>query len=364
MYFFLRILKNENKLDSIGYILSSSLLMYTHPYGLFIIIAQNIYSFTELFLPRGDSKLNFKKWILLQLILIVLFAPWVKVFIEQVLETRGSYSRIIWIPMPSIHSIIRSFKLHSGSSLLLGLFLVLSFFSMVRCRKPSGSTNWKALLESIRSYEWKICPSNLKRVYFLLVWLLAPIILPFIISKFFTPIYWYRYTIVASLAFYLLAAIGIKNIGQKYRSLAVVLVIILGSLTNVWQVYSTVNKERWREMAEYIDANARYGDLLLFNADYGLIPFDYYSKRNDLAKRPFPDKTIFVDENNVEELGSAVEGYNRVWVILAYSGDSKDLIRKKLGESYRLLSSREYIGLSYASNDEHHKLEASLFEKR
>ncbi|HWP93852.1 MAG TPA: glycosyltransferase family 39 protein [Thermodesulfobacteriota bacterium] len=362
MYFFLRMLKSEGRADSIGYILSSSLLMYTHIYGLFIIIAQNIYSFTELILERKDSKLNLKKWILLQLILAVLFSPWVTVFMEQVIRAQSG-KRIGWIPVPSVQSIINSFKLYSGSYLLLSLFLVLSFFSVVGFKKFGEGIYWRDLFASMRGYRWKIYLSNIKTGYFLLVWLSCPVILPFLISKFFTPIYWYRYTIVASLAFYLLAAIGIRNLGPKLK-FAVITLIVLGFLANVWEGYSTVNKERWREMVDYIDTNASEGDLVLFNANYAQIPFDYYSKRTDLVKKPFPEETNIVDEDSVKKLDSSVKDYNRVWVVLAHSYDSQGLIKKSLDQSHNLLSSREYIGMSYASNDEHHKLEASLFEKK
>jgi hypothetical protein len=337
--------------------------MYTHIYGLFIIIAQNIYSFTELILPRNDSKLNLKKWVLLQLVLVVLFSPWIMVFMEQVIRAQGG-KRIGWIPLPSVQSVINSFKLYSGSYLLMSLFLVLSCLSMVGFKKLRGRMNWRNLFASVRGYKWKICLSNIKTGYFLLVWLLCPIILPFLVSKFFTPIYWYRYTIVASLAFYLLVAIGIRNLGQKQLKLAVITLVVLGSLANVWKGYSTVNKERWREMVDYIDTNAGEGDLVLFNANYGQIPFDYYSKRTDLVKKPFPEETNIVNEDSVKKLDSSVKDYNRVWLVLAHSYDSQGLIKKSLDQSHNLLSSREYIGMSYASNDEHHKVEASLFEKR
>jgi hypothetical protein len=123
-----------------------------------------------------------------------------------------------------------------------------------------------------------------------------------------------------------------------------------------------VNKHRWREIANDIDENAKQGDLLLFNAGFNKLPFNYYSKRTDLIKRPFPVGTSDVDEDSIKKLGSAVKGYNRVWVILAHSGDSNGLIKKKLTESYNSSFHKEYESITH--NKYHHNLEVNLFEKK
>jgi uncharacterized membrane protein len=360
MYFFLKILSNRNVIDAVAYVLCSIFLVYTHYFGLFIIIAQNIYIFTLFLLTKDDYKRNMKRWILLQLILIVLFSPWIVVFIRQVLQVQNGY-RVAWIPVPSIHSIIKSFSLYSGSNLLLYLFLILAFFSIVPYKKLYSSVNCKDSFRSLESHAGEVCLSNIERSYLLLVWLLTPIVLPFIISKVSAPIYWYRNTIVASLAFYLLVAAGIRRIEHNYLKLAIIGVVIFGSLAGAWSFYSTVNKERWREVVSYIDTNAKQGDLLLFNAGYTQEPFDYYSKRTDLIKRPFPENTTYVDEDNIKKLGSTVRGYNRVWVILAHSGDSNDLIKKKLSESYNSSFHKEYVSMTY--DKYHNSLQVNLFEK-
>ncbi|MGH7792984.1 MAG: glycosyltransferase family 39 protein, partial [Thermodesulfobacteriota bacterium] len=77
MYFFLKILRNRNVIDVVGYVLSSTFLIYTHYFGLFIILAQNIYIFTLFLLKEDDYKQTFKRWVPLQLILIALFSPWI-----------------------------------------------------------------------------------------------------------------------------------------------------------------------------------------------------------------------------------------------------------------------------------------------
>jgi uncharacterized membrane protein len=361
MYFFLKILSNRNVIDVVGYALSSTFLIYTHYFGLFIILAQNIYIFTLFLLKEDDYKQTFKRWVPLQLIIIVLFSPWIMVFIRQVLLAQSGYG-IGWMPMPSIHSIIRSFNLYSGSNLLLAFFVILSSFSLVPYKRLYDSNDSKNLFQTSQGHEPKIKLSDVKRSYLLLLWLVIPIALPFVISKVSASIYWDRNTIVALPAFYLLVAVGIRKIEHKYLKSAIICVVILGSLAGVWECYSTVNKHRWREIANDIDENAKQGDLLLFNAGFNKLPFNYYSKRTDLIKRPFPVGTSDVDEDSIKKLGSAVKGYNRVWVILAHSGDSNGLIKKKLTESYNSSFHKEYESITH--NKYHHNLEVNLFEKK
>jgi hypothetical protein len=184
------------------------------------------------------------------------------------------------------------------------------------------------------------------------------------ISKVSAPIYWYRYTIVASLAFYLLVAKGIRNIGSGYLKLAIISLVILGSLVDVQGYNMATNKERWREVVAYVETNAEHGDLILFNAGYSQLPFDYYSRRTDLIKRPFPENTRDVDKENIKELASIIESYNRVWVIQSHSGDYEGLINETLGESYNLSYQQEYVSTTYASDKKHTSIRVNLFQKK
>lgn len=354
IYFFIRLIKERSFIVLIGYILSSILLMYTHIYSLFIILGQNIYLITLFLFSKEECKLNFRVWTLVQVLLIALFTPWIIALIKRIIhvETSG-----FWIPVPSIHSIIDTFITYSNSSRLFYLFILLSFFSVVTYEKSKGSIYWRDLFKSIESYQLNIRFSNTDKIYLLFLWLLTPIILPFVISRFSTPIYWNRYTIGASLAFYLLVAAGIRNINRKYVKLAIVGIITIFSLESVRGYYTTIHKEQWRDIASYMDTNAKQRDLLIFNASSYQTPFDYYSKRTDLTEKPFPEKTRDVNEENIKQLRFIVEGYNRVWVILSYSGDNRGLIKKTLSESYNLSYHKEYVSTSK-------KIEVYLFEKK
>jgi len=168
------------------------------------------------------------------------------------------------------------------------------------------------------------------------------------VSLFSTPIYATKYTIVSSPAFYLLIAKGVSNISHKYLKVTVISIIIVLSLVYIREYYTKIDKEQWREVANYIDTNAKNDDLLLFNASYCQQVFDYYSKETELTRKPFPMGSRNVDKEVIKELAPTVEGHKRVWVILAHSGDKNKLIAKKLIETYDLSFHREYVGIKIA----------------
>lgn len=345
VYFFIKLLKKVSFRFLIGYILCSILLMYSHAYGLFIIIAQNVYFIALVLFSREDGELSFKRWVLIQGILIILFAPWVSIFISQAYNhnVQGDF----WIKAPCLGSIISSFReFSSGSRFLMLVFGMLSLLSLLSYEKIQGDFDRKNFFKSIQSYSWKISFFQTDKIFLLSLWLLMPILLPFVISKFLQPIYATKYTIVASLAFYLLAAKGISNIKFSYFKSMVISVVVFFSFVQIYNYYTEINKEQWREVANYIETSAKNDDLLLFNSGGAINRvFDYYSKRPCLTKKKFPEKTRIVDEENIKELEPTVEDYNRVWLILSHSRDEKGLINKALNKSYNLMDHKQYRGI-------------------
>lgn len=354
MYFFIKLIHGVNHKFLIGYILSSILLMYTHYFGLVILITQNIYFFT-MFLFKEENKLSVTKWILLQIILAVLYIPW----INFILTSMSAFTdHVTWVVRPGINSLISTFSIYSGRKLNLPLFLIVSLFSILSSiatyKKFEGKFNGKQFLNYIKDFSWNINISNANKIYFLLLWLLTTILLPFIISLFKNPIYDTRFTIAASLSFYILIAKGIDNINNKHIKVTVILLIIIFSLNAVGREYTTINRQQCREVADYIDNNVDPGDLLLYTEGFThKYCFDYYSKRTDLNKKSFPEKSDMVmirpvrlvaDGENIKELRRMVEGYDRVFLLLYLGVDPKGLIENTLNVSYNLSYRKEYEG--------------------
>lgn len=328
-YFFIKSLKRASTGVSIGYILSSILLMYTHVFGLFVIIAQNMYIATFYLYSRESFKEIIKKWVLFQLVLLILFMPQCVVYMKFAGRIQGGdHAGTEWISDPSLNTILESFKEFSGTDYLLLPFLLLLAFSII----PNGE-----------SYQDKKLSHN-SRIYLLLLWLLAPILLPFIISELFAPLLVTRYTIGASLALYLFVAKGIRDINQKHLKIIVLSLIIGVSLAHVIHYKDGIHKQQWREATADLESHAEPGDLVLITPGWVRPAFDYYSKRTDLVK-------LAVSSDRDEELWTTIEGYRRVLVI---SLKGSAFMNQRLNEYY----SESYNNTSYRS------AQVYLFEKK
>lgn len=340
MYCFIELLKKGGRRYLTGYILFSILLIYSHIWGFFIIIAQNLYFLTLFFLSKKDCQINMTKWISIQGILLLLFAPWARILLSQIRYVH----HINWISIPTRDTVVEMFRIHAGSYYVLLLFLILSFFSFATINKIDGNVNQNDFFSSVESCRWNISFSNVSKFYFLLVWLMTPIILPFIISRLSRVDLSSRYTIIASISFYLIVGKGISNMHKRLKPFIISIIIIL-LLTNSWVYFNSVRKDPWKIAVQYVDTNARNDDLLLFNPPSRKdLMFDYYSKRDDLIKKRFPLEERNVDEINIKELMPTVDGYKRVWVVIEYSNtsDKNGLITSTLNKYYELSYYKEY----------------------
>jgi mannosyltransferase len=352
VYFLLKLQrKDTNHWDLVGYTLSTSLLIYTHYYGLFIVIMENLYIAGCLLFKRHLG-LSWKKWVLLQVSMILLFAPWIPVLINQFLrvQRKGGFSGA---DTPSLDSIRGTFQSYAGTRMVMALMIALAILSLATyVRRKRGEIDRERDVPSRGEERPGLHFTQPCKLYLLSLWLVIPIGLPYLVSQISSPIYSQKYTIAASLAFYLLAAKGIRNLAYVPAKLTLTLILLALCLTNVWAYYQTPQKEEWREVAKCIDRSARAGDLILFNAGWCKRAFNYYSLRDDLVKEPFPRKVTRVDEKTIQELGPAVKGHDRVWVILSHSRDREGLIVKALTEKYGLIYHHQF-----------HRVEVYLFEE-
>ena len=339
-YFFIKILKEKRRTTVIWYILSSASLMYTHVYSLFIIIAQNIFVITIFFLSKERYELNFKRWLLLQSILIILFIPWLKTFVNHVAQVQS----VFWISHPSLYSLLETFRAYAGSTKSLLLFLILSLLSLVTYKKIKGNVNWKKLSESIQSYRWEIGLSNISTIYLLGVWLLTPVILPFVISLFMTPIYLTRCTILASLPFYVLVAKGISNIKGKYIKMGVISLLVVLSVNKVAEYYIQINKEQWRDVAHYINTNAKSDDLIVLHDVFSQYAFHYYYKKDNFMTVPsLYEKSIGVINSNAPDIETIADAHRKVWVIFRSKKD-QPLIEEEFSKFYNVVCKKQFVG--------------------
>ena len=341
VFLFLRWLKDANRLSAVLYVFSTAALLYTHLYAVFIVVAQLIYFVMLFFVSRDTFRRAWRSYLTMGFITTLLFAPWMLVAFQQATRATGHF----WIKEPDWLAPFRTLIEYCGSLWLALLLLPLFGYGVKRCCKQSDVT---------------LIPSLAHLKAFLLLWLILPIALPFILSKLITPFYLTKYTLAASLPFYLLTAVGLTQVRNAVWQCVLAFVICFSLATVLRSDLKTLKRERWGDAAYNVEREAKTGDLVLFNSAGSLLSYSYYAKRDDLAKMIFPFSTpgenspgevVLLQGAAAEALGSVnppntqqetndllrkeIGDHKRVWIVTRYGDGFKNEVLKAFGNEFR-----------------------------
>lgn len=329
LFFLLRLMNKFDLRSAFGYALFSGLLLYTHYYGLLIIAAENLYFFSIMLLQRSGKKKGLIRWISLQVILSILFVPGFSMLMAGHALEEG-----FWLAKPDLTTVMNSFIEYSGSEALLALFFILGVFAVVHAVVILYKNRSENFVNTVRAM-FINKESDVKSMYLLLTLIVVMIVIPYVVSLFYRPVYHDRYSIMASPALYLLAAKGIMCIRITRLQYLIVLLILVLSFLNIYGYYKGVDKHQWREAIEYIESEAEYGDVLMVYPPFESYGAGYYLGRKDLKVRPFSDRS---------ELSRNLEG-KELWVVLSDKVYDGNLNQEALENLYRIIKIQEYKGL-------------------
>lgn len=337
----------RRRLAWLGYILFTTATMLTHNTALFFPVATNLFVF-GLILWRwwGPQQSGppyappLKQWLVAQLGVLLLWSPWLPPFIIQ---ATGVY-REFWISAPSLGTVIgaitnllsvylpeqvpRQFEWTDGVWLGFGFLIALGCYHLRR--QPAALLLLLSLFLTPFVGEWLV---SLRR-----------------------PIFYDRTLIWTALPLYLLLAAGLAQLRYRPLILAALLAVVAINTISLKTYYYRVNKEEWGQAAAYVAAQARPDDLLLFNATWVQIPFDFYFRHFDrqVTKHGVPvdlfDRGVLepkMTPADLPRLHDLVRSQDRVWLIYSHAWytDPNGLIPAALAEEFRLLERQRFIGI-------------------
>ncbi|WP_254531077.1 glycosyltransferase family 39 protein [Natrinema gelatinilyticum] len=316
-YWFVRI-QTERPTDEagghtdIGYVVSTVLLGYTHVFGLFAILAQNAYVFSrylDRIVPR--SRLTGRRWITLQGITALLLAPWLMQLFRRMMAARGGEaSNVSWIPLPTAETVRETFAAYLGGYLFGESFPLLVSLVAAGCLVLALSSDRGTTSETERQNE----PVN--ATYVVVLWFVVPILVPIALSHVVTPIFVDRYSIGASLAFFLLIAKGVRTFSRPSLRYVVVGVLLVCLVTPLPAYYQNDQKEQWREAAVDVESAVDGDDVVLVSRPFTERTFDYYFDRSDIP-------TVRIDADaTTDEVQESVDGHDDVLIVLSYTDSS------------------------------------------
>jgi len=331
IFFFLKSL-NENRLRFwASYIIVSILMLYTHSYGIFILIFQFFYL---LFYYR--NKIGYVKNGLIAFFLVILgFFPWLIKLFETTPYILEGYSAIAWIPKPNIILILGTILIFCNSSVVSLLVFGYSIRSIFQLDNLKKRFNKSAFFESVRRIKACFFDSSKFGVNFCFIWMGIPFILSLLISLIFQPIYLPKYLILVSPAFYLLVSEGLTKKNLKIRYI-LLLILLIDSAMISYSYYTHLNKEQWREAAIYIQEREATGDLIIINAPWLELNLKHYYNGSNVIR----------GVQTVDQLNEALPTteHPKVWLILAHDiiTDPNGQVKKRLDNIYQLNSENEF----------------------
>jgi len=361
IYYYVKANNENNRASWINFTLWTSILLYSHNYALFLLIAENIHFF--IFQRREIIK----KWLTSQVCITLLYLPWLVNIIWQLLRMNKS-DILFWVAKFNLCTFLHTlniFNLGYNANRLLYLSAAIIFFPL--------------FINGI----FAAFKDNRKAASLLLLTIATPFLLIGAASIFFTKIstFLYRAIIYVSPAYYILVSHGILN-AKKYIYLFVLgcyALLSFFSLQNYYQdkfplpVYpyrpGIFEKKDTRSAAQYVFSNFQDRDLIAHTSRATLAPFLYYHNEQLDEKWVgiFQLNTDslhwrnFIGESNSQTLAQTyikyfftvdirqvTKNYARIWLVL--SGWELDVVEEPqvkewLDNNANLISTREFKGI-------------------
>ncbi|MWG33433.1 glycosyltransferase family 39 protein [Halomarina oriensis] len=365
--FLLRIETGGGRVDTVGYVLSTVVLVHTHTYGLFVVGAQALY-LLSLSVEGGRAGVYdfLRRWTVPVGVTAVLSTPWIALLALRVFGGPGQTAGVesgnaasaVTIPTPGVVSLPTTYLAHwvplgslvdgvgVAEIVALGGFAVIVLGCLVGLFGSAVRTDRFRTRGGERSEERRLLDIGIavvrdRRNRLLLTWAVVPVLVPFVLSYTVTPIFVHRYTIGASLAVALLAGGGLTRLERGHVRYAAVAIVLVGAVASLPAHYGTDQKEQWREATATVEEEAAPGDLVIVSTDSATLPYDYHATRGDLVVVPVPEDATraAIDEHLDGE-------HRRVWFVASHLTEGQERrYRSVLGEGHTRTETQSFTGV-------------------
>jgi hypothetical protein len=325
-----------------GYLLFTLAALLTHNTAIFYPVAANLFVLGFIgwhhFRPQSGrfQPTSLQNWLIAQLILFLLWSPWLPAFITQSVGV----DREFWMSTPHLGDVLWALK---------------NFFSaFLPDHAAGGNLIWVGygLLTLLGLVHFRAEPTRAALLLFLF---LTPIVGELLVSLR-RPIFSYHTLIWASIPLYLLLAAGLRLLRWRVLIMAGTLWLVALNLISLNEYYTTFRKEEWDDAAHYVAEHAQGNDLILFNATWVQIPFDFYFHD---YHRPVLEHGVPVDlfdrgvlepkmtAADLPRLHDLISGHDRIWLVYSHDWytDPQAIVRTTLSEALTLIDEREFFGL-------------------
>jgi hypothetical protein len=265
-------LQRPTWITRVAYIFATALLLYTHVYATFVVIAQNVFVGYLIFTTDERFGRRTREWIIVQACILLFFAPWLPTMFSRALKVQEGF----WIAPPSLAVLVGALHTIAGGvvATVLGLVALTGlFFGGLRSatQLPNGALGYS------------------DKLLLLALWFGMPVILPFVLSFFLQPFFLSRYTIPASPAWQIAVALGIFRWcnGKVLPVISLTGLLTIAVIPEIRHAFQAPWNADWRGAVAYIEQNAGRHDQILFPAAWERRAYLFYSRREELPLVPY-----------------------------------------------------------------------------
>jgi uncharacterized membrane protein len=337
----------ETDLAWVTLIVFSVATMLTHNTAVLFPIAVNVFVLSLMLFQRANKPglqpdlqaPSWKNWVKAQIGVFALWSPWLFFFIKQA----SLVDQRFWIPEPTWDTVLQTLRSFLNTSAPIPAIQSAVIWSLYVLVLGLGVMHFRR---------------RMARFLFLAVLFAVPFLGELLVSIR-RPIFYDRTLIWTTIPLFLLLAAGVAQF--RYRFLVIVVVGILGAfnLFSVGDYYRFYQKEDWSAPAGYVANFAEKDDLLLFNSNFVIIPFNYYFKPYEdiysiqVKKRGIPldlfESGVLepeMTEGDIPALLSLLREHERVWLIYSHDAytDPNGLIPQTLARQMKLTQQRDFYG--------------------
>ena len=318
LFYFIKLVRGEKKSFSLGYFLSSLLILGSDYLAYFIFPAQLMYL---IFLR---SKITFKIWVLSFLPSLLFFVFWLPFIFKQLNVGTNAVSNI-----PKWGEVVGSF----GSKPVILTFVK---FIIGRIDYPDKIIYALIFLPIGIFFIFLIATAFIKSSKFVRNLLVTLLVLPIVsvsLVSFFIPVYSYFRLLYLVVPFILLVSLGLiffKNRLFKILLTAVVVIELGSSL--IYLFNPLFQRENWRGAVEFIKKTPATR-IVLLESDGIFSPYEYYAN-GSINTIPALKKFPANSKADVVDLNEKLKGENEVLLMdyLVDISDSNRQVKKKLQE--------------------------------
>lgn len=317
-------------------------LLYTHLYGGFAFVGVNIAVLLALRARAEGFAVGSKRWLVTQSIPVVLFLPWVPIFIDRGRHVLTGF----WIPQATPEFVLLQVSRVAGGRwalLVLGAFALLSLINFEaavgRAPRPAEETH-RSNVPSWLRLDWQ--------TGIILAWLLVPIAAGYLISIVAQPIFLARYLICSLPPFLLLAAHGLASLTRSRIAVVAFLgLAVAASFHNLrFQAFERARPDNRAAMREF---STRYepSDFVLYASGKAAPIIAYYYR---------PPILHLVGYRSARSIKLEDIDADRFWLILRWP--------KPADVAAFISAARQQYDVIYSTTESDRRLQIYLFERR